>query len=79
MFRAPREQGSDILNEVTQFPLIMTTATKVPDIYVWDEKFAIYNKEEDYVRMYRNLVACFETAKENRFPMVVLSLSLIHI
>ena len=56
-FRAPREQGYELLNEVTQFSLIMTTATRSPDIYAWDGKFAIYNKEEDYVRLYRNLVA----------------------
>ena len=72
-FRAPREQGYELLNEVTQFPLIMTTATRLPDVYVRDEKTVVYNKEEDYVRMYRNLVACFETAKENKFPMVVIS------
>ena len=73
VFRTPREQGYDILHDVTQFPLIMTTATRVPEIHRWNDEVALFNKEEDYARMYRNLVACFETAKENKFPMVVLS------
>ena len=73
VFRTPREQGYDILHDVTQFPLIMTTATKVPEKRLLNNEVAVVSKEEDYVRMYRNLVACSETAKVNKFPMVVLS------
>ena len=62
VFRTPREQGYDILHEVTQFPLIMTTATKGPKTRMLNNDVAVVGKEEDYIRIYRNLVACFETA-----------------